>query len=78
MPPTSRRRLEAFQGPLIKPLIAPAAWNFSLAARARGLGTAWTSVHLFFEEEAAQILGIPYAEVTQACLIPLAYTRGTK
>lgn len=52
--------------------IAPAAWNFMLAARARGLGTAWTSVHLFYEEEAAEILGIPYAEVTQARLIPVA------
>jgi nitroreductase len=58
--------------------IAPAAWNFMLAARARGLGTAWTSVHLFCEEEAAGVLGIPYAEITQACLIPVAYTRGTK
>lgn len=58
--------------------IAPAAWNFMLAARARGLGTAWTSVHLFYEEEAAGILGIPYAEITQACLIPVTYTRGTK
>jgi hypothetical protein len=41
-----------------------------LAARARGLGTVWTCLHLFFEEEAAQVLGIPYAEVMQACLIP--------
>src|SRR3954470_16355721 len=56
--------------------IAPAAWNFMLAARARGLGTAWTSVHLFYEEEAAGVLGIPYADVTQACLIPVAHTIG--
>jgi nitroreductase len=58
--------------------IAPAAWSFMLAARARGLGTVWTSLHLFFEEEAAQVLGIPYAEVMQACLIPVAYTQGTR
>ena len=57
--------------------IVPAAWSFMLAARARGLGTAYTSFHLFFEEEAAHILGIPYAEVMQACLIPVAYTIGT-
>jgi nitroreductase len=57
--------------------IAPAAWSFMLAARARGLGTVWTCLHLFFEEEAAQVLGIPYAEVMQACLIPVAYTQGT-
>ena len=49
-----------------------------LAARARGLGTVWTSLHLFFEEEAAEVLGIPYAEIMQAALIPIAYTRGTK
>ena len=58
--------------------IAPAAWSFMLAARARGLGTVWTCLHLFFEEEAAQVLGIPYAEVMQACLIPVAYTQGTR
>ena len=58
--------------------IAPAAWSFMLAARARGLGTCWTSLHLFFEEEVAKLLGIPYAEVMQACLIPLAYTKGTE
>jgi nitroreductase len=56
--------------------VGPAAWSFMLAARARGLGTVWTCIHLFFEEEAAQVLGIPFAEVTQACLIPVAYTLG--
>ena len=58
--------------------IIPAAWSFALAARARGLGTAVTTFHLEFEEEAAKILGIPYKEVTQAALMPLAYTKGTK
>lgn len=58
--------------------ILPAAWSFMLAARARGLGTSWTTVHLFFEEEAATLLGIPYAKVTQAALIPVAYTKGTE
>jgi nitroreductase len=57
--------------------IAPAAWSFMLAARTRGLGTCWTCFHLMFEEEAARILGIPYAEVMQAALIPVAYTKGT-
>jgi len=57
--------------------IAPAAWSFMLAARARGLGTLWTSLHLLFEEEAAHLLGIAYADVMQACLIPVAYTQGT-
>jgi nitroreductase len=56
--------------------IAPAAWSFMLAARARGLGTCWTCFHLVREEEAAALLGIPYAEVMQAALIPVAYTKG--
>ena len=57
--------------------IMPAAWSFMLAARSRGLGTSLTSFHLFFEQEAAQVLGIPYEQVTQAALIPVAYTLGT-
>ena len=57
--------------------ILPATWSFMLAARARGLGTAWTTLHLTFEEEAAEVLGIPYREVMQAALIPVAYTKGT-
>src|SRR4051794_35637939 len=55
----------------------PAIWNFMLAARARGLGTAWTSLHLMFEEDAAKVLDIPYAEISQGALIPVAYTKGT-
>jgi nitroreductase len=57
--------------------ILPATWSFMLAARARGLGTAWTTLHLMFEREAAELLGIPYETVTQTALIPVAYTKGT-
>jgi nitroreductase len=57
--------------------ILPAAWSFMLAARARGLGTVWTTLHLPHEEEAAEVLGIPYDEVMQTALIPTAYTIGT-
>ncbi len=57
--------------------VIPAAWSFMLAARARGLGTAWTTFHLASEREAAELLGIPYDEVMQAALIPVAYTLGT-
>lgn len=57
--------------------ILPATWSFMLAARARGLGTAWTTLHLTFEQEVAEVIGIPYTEVTQAALIPVAYTLGT-
>ncbi len=57
--------------------IIPAAWSFMLAARARGLGTVWTTFHLRHEREAAEILGIPFDTVMQAALIPVAYTIGT-
>lgn len=56
--------------------ILPATWSFMLAARARGLGTFWTTLHLPHEREAAELLGIPYAGVTQAALIPVAHTIG--
>jgi nitroreductase len=56
--------------------ILPAAWSFMLAARARGLGSAWTTLHLFFEQDAAKLLGIPDT-VTQTALLPVAYFTGT-
>jgi nitroreductase len=58
--------------------IIPAAWSFMLAARARGLGTAWTPFHLRHERAAAELLDIPYDQVMQAALIPVAYTVGTE
>ena len=57
--------------------VLPGMWSFMLAARARGLGTAWTTVGLFKEQEIADVVGIPFDEVQQACLSPLAYTIGT-
>lgn len=56
--------------------ILPAVWSFMLAARERGLGTCWTTVHLNYEQEAAELLGIPFTRVTQAALTPVAYTLG--
>jgi nitroreductase len=56
--------------------IIPATWSFMLAARARGIGSVWTTVHLALEEEAAKVLGIPYEEVTQIALIPFGYVVG--
>ncbi|MFN8591641.1 MAG: nitroreductase family protein [Thermomicrobiales bacterium] len=56
--------------------ILPATWSFMLAARARGLGTCWTTLHLPHEREAAEVLGIPYDTVMQAALIPVAHTIG--
>ena len=52
--------------------ILPAAWSYMLAARSRGLGTAWTTLHLAHEAEVAAILNLP-ADVFQAALIPTAF-----
>jgi nitroreductase len=57
--------------------VLPAVWNFMLALRTRGLGSAWTTLHLHREKEMAELLDIPYDEVTQAGLFPVAYTLGT-
>jgi hypothetical protein len=48
-----------------------------LAARARGLGTVWTNLHLEYEQEVAQVLGIPFERVMQVAVIPVAHTMGT-
>lgn len=55
--------------------ILPAAWSLMLALRARGLGAAWTTLHLRYEQEIADLLGIPDT-VTQAALLPVAYYTG--
>ena len=55
--------------------VLPAAWSYMLAARARQLGTAWTTLHLAYEKEAADILGLP-GNVRQGVLIPTAYYTG--
>ena len=55
--------------------ILPAAWSLMLALRARGLGSAWTTLHLRYEKEIATILDIP-DNVTQAALLPVAYYTG--
>ena len=57
--------------------ILPAMWSFMLAARGRALGTAWTTLHLPYEREVADVLGIPYDTVVQAVLTPVAFTKGT-
>jgi nitroreductase len=54
-----------------------ATWSFMLAARERGLGTSLTTMPLIHEQEAAALLGIPYDEVMQTALVPVAYTKGT-
>lgn len=69
--------LPAFASASLWGSLFPAAWSFMLAARERGLGTCWTTLHLMFEEKVADVVGIPFAEVAQGLLTPLAYTLGT-
>jgi nitroreductase len=59
--------------------LLPAVWSFMLALRSRGMGSAWTTIHLILEGEkkAAEILGVPYDKITQGGLFPIAYTVGT-
>jgi nitroreductase len=56
--------------------ILPAAWSFVLALRSRGLGTVWTTAHLWNHDVARDVLGIPEG-VTQVAMFPVAYTIGT-
>ena len=59
--------------------LLPAVWSFMLALRSRGLGSAWTTLHLIGdgEKQAAEILGIPFDRYAQGGLFPIAYTKGT-
>lgn len=59
--------------------LLPAVWSFMLALRNRGLGSAWTTLHLLGdgEKQAAEVLGIPFDKYAQAGLFPIAYTKGT-
>jgi nitroreductase len=59
--------------------LLPAVWSFMLALRSRGLGSAWTTLHLLGdgEKQAAEVLGIPFDQYAQAGLFPIAYTKGT-
>jgi nitroreductase len=55
--------------------VLQSAWSFCLAARSRGLGTAWTTLHLNRATETAELLGIP-DDFTQVVLFPVAWTTG--
>jgi nitroreductase len=55
--------------------LLPAAWSYMLACRSRGLGTAWTTLHLRYEKDIATLLGLP-GNVQQGVLIPTAYYTG--
>lgn len=70
-PVESQRDLASFYGSIL-----PAVWSFMLALRSKGLGSAYTTLHLDHEGEAAELLGVPAATVTQVALVPVAYTVG--
>ena len=55
--------------------VLPGVWSFQLAARARGIGSAWTTFHLQHEAAVADLLGIP-PTVTQVCLLAVGYFTG--
>ena len=57
--------------------LLPAAWSYMLAARARRLGTAWTTLHLRYEREISELLGMP-PDIRQGALIPTAYYTGDR
>jgi nitroreductase len=59
--------------------LLPAVWSFMLALRERGLGSAWTTIHMMNdgERQVADLLGIPFDKVSQGGLFPIAYTIGT-
>ena len=56
--------------------IVPAVWSFMLAARLRGLGSSYTTLHIKYEREIAEQLQIPFERITQAALLPVAYYTG--
>lgn len=56
--------------------VVPGVWSFQLAARARGLGSAWTTFTLVHEREVAELLDIP-PTVTQIALLPVGFYHGT-
>jgi nitroreductase len=68
--PSAQGEVAAYYGSVL-----PGVWSFQLAARARGIGSAWTTFHLEHEAEVAELLGIP-PTVTQVCLLAVGYYTG--
>ncbi len=70
-PETITNRAAGLMGSII-----PAMWSFQLALRSRGLGSCYTTLHIGLEKQAGEVLGIP-DHMSQAGLLPVAYTTGT-
>lgn len=71
VPGTDNFEIASFHGS-----IAPAVWSFQMAARVRGLGSAWTTFHLAHEREVGELLGIPDT-VTQVAMLPVGFYTGS-
>ena len=56
--------------------LLPHVWSFMLAARARGLGACWTTLHLRHADEVAEVLGLP-ENFTQAVMLTVGYYKGS-
>ncbi|WP_024803274.1 nitroreductase family protein [Nocardia sp. BMG51109] len=70
-PPSGNDRLlTSFYGS-----VYPAVWNLLLALHDRGLGSCPTTAHLAYEQEVADLLGLPFDEVTQVAMLPVAWLR---
>ncbi len=57
--------------------VIQSVWSFCVAARARGLGTAWTTAILARSDDVAELLDIPDG-MTQIAMIPVAWAKGTE
>lgn len=55
--------------------ILPATWSLMLSLRARGVGAAWTTIALTYEQEVITLLGLP-DNLTAAAVLPVAYFKG--
>lgn len=66
----SAKQLAGFYGS-----VYPAVWSFMVALRSRGIGSSFTTAHLTYERDVAEVLGIPYDDVTQVALLPVAYLK---
>ena len=57
--------------------VIPAVWSFMLALRARGLGSAWTTMTTRREPQVGELLGVDHTRYSQVGMFPVAYTIGT-
>ena len=55
--------------------VLPGVWSFQMALRSRGIGSCWTTLHLGYEADVAELLGIPDT-VTQVAMLPVGYYTG--